>query len=62
MLIEQAVLLEAHEADALVAHGKLLVEYGEYSTAAEKLDRALRIQPTDSIREYAKAVKQLVVD
>lgn len=62
MLIEQAVLLEEHEADALVAHGKLLVEYGEYSTAAEKLDRALRIQPTDSIREYAKAVKQLVVD
>lgn len=59
MLLDQAALLDEFEADALTQHGKLLVEAGDYEKAAEKLDRAVQIEPSPYLEEYLVAVKGL---
>ncbi len=60
MLLDQAALLTEHQADALIAHGKLLVENGDYEKASQKISRAIQLKPSNTLREYLSAVQNLI--
>lgn len=59
MLLEQAAAMPEHEAAALLAHGRLLVNSGDYATALEKLERSAEIEPNERITSYLEAVREL---
>ena len=60
MLLEQAALIPDHEAEALFAHGRLLVDARDYEAALEKLEKAAAIDPRPRITNYLEAVRELV--
>lgn len=59
MLLEQAAAMPEHEAAALLAHGRLLVNSGDYATALEKLERSAEIEPSERVTAYRDAVREL---
>ncbi|MAS92097.1 MAG: hypothetical protein CMO55_02780 [Verrucomicrobiales bacterium] len=59
MLLEQAERLPDHAAAAHLAHGKLLVANAEYADAIAHLEKANRLDPSDSVRRYLDAVREL---
>ena len=59
MLLERAARDPAVAAEALLNHGKLLVEAGEFETAIEHLEQAQRIEPKDHVGSYLEAVREL---
>ncbi|MDF1823980.1 MAG: tetratricopeptide repeat protein [Verrucomicrobiales bacterium] len=59
MLLEQAAEMPQHEAEALLAHGRLLTSIGDYASAVEKLERAARADPSERVESYLEAVREL---
>ena len=60
MLLEQAERIPEDAADAHLAHGRLLVNESEYTTAVEHLEKSYALKPYESLAEYLEAVKELV--
>lgn len=59
MLLEQAAALPEHAAEALKAHGKLLVAQREYERALGYLRKSQELEPTESLGTYIEAVAEL---
>lgn len=60
MLLERAARDPEVAAAAHLAHGKLLVEEGEYEAAVEKLELAQQNDPKESVASYLDAVRELI--
>ncbi|MEM7517375.1 MAG: tetratricopeptide repeat protein [Planctomycetota bacterium] len=59
MLLERAAATPDHAAEALRAHGRLLVTFAEYSEALALLEKAQNLEPTNSLADYIAAVREL---
>ncbi|MCF6310967.1 MAG: tetratricopeptide repeat protein [Verrucomicrobiales bacterium] len=60
MLLERAEGLAEYAAAAHRAHGKLLVNVGDYEQALEHLQKSQSVKPSETLADYLKAVKELV--
>ena len=60
MLLERAERIPEHAASAHRAHGRLLVDAGEYEKAVGHLERAHELEPGESLADYLEAVRELV--
>ncbi|MDW7979502.1 MAG: tetratricopeptide repeat protein, partial [Verrucomicrobiales bacterium] len=56
---DAAAKLPGFEADAYVKHAQLLVKSGKYALAAEKLRKAQKLKPRDTVQRYLEKVEQL---
>ncbi|MEM7012674.1 MAG: tetratricopeptide repeat protein [Verrucomicrobiota bacterium] len=59
MLLEQAAKDDSTALDAMLLHGQLLVESGDFEAAVEILDALQKIKPDPGIADYAEAVRSL---
>lgn len=59
MLLERAEGLAEYAAAAHRAHGKLLVNVGDYEQALEHLQKSQSLKPSETLADYLKAVKEL---
>jgi len=58
MLLEQAARDPEHAAAAHLAHGKLLVDEGEYEAAVDHLEKAHELEPKESVARYLRAIRE----
>jgi len=56
---ERAAKIEGFEADAMVKHAQLLVQYQKYVQAVELLTKAQKIRPRDSVQRYLEAIERV---
>lgn len=59
MLYEQAARIPGSAAEAMRAHGTMLVEEREYAKALVLLEKSQQLAPTESLAEYVEAVREL---
>ena len=58
MLLERAAKIDAVRAEALLRHGRLLVEDREYSAGLKLIEASLALEPRADLEEYLSAVRR----
>lgn len=59
ILLEQAAVIPEKKAMALLSHGRILVNQFRYEEALKLLDESFAIAPTDSLKIYIEAIREL---
>ncbi len=59
MLLEQAAKIDEKRAQALMLHGRLLVEDRDYAAGLRLIDESLGLEPRAGMEEYLEVVRKL---
>lgn len=62
MLLERAAKVDGTRAEALMSHGRLLVEDREYADGLKLIEQSLALQPRAGMEEYVAAVRRFAED
>ncbi len=58
MLLEQAALIPESKAEALLIHGQVLVNLGDYKAALELLEKSQELRPDAGIADYINGLRE----
>ncbi len=62
MLLERAAKVDDNRAEALMSHGRLLVEDREYAAGLTLIEQSLALQPRAGLEEYVAALRRFAED